>query len=677
MIVIKIIISLIFLLLNYINLILGAPILTTIISPRWGHTATLVGTKIYFIGGRTLGNVLATEFLSLDVSRSFTSLQPEWLLLDTIGVPKTIEHTAVIGGSNNEEIIIFGGGVDDPATALTNSLYIYDTVNNVFTNPNLPNGPSRRYDHSAVTTPTGNMLIYGGYVDQWTGSPTASMTSELWELNTINLNFWNGFSLINNSPGLRRSHTASIVDNKMYILGGVVGNTPLGMNVIYAFDLINNIWEINTATGEIPLPRREFTSVVANKKIIIYGGTDVTRSILYGDVAVLDTDSWTWSKQETANPPPNRSGHTATLVGANMIVAFGSIGSSMIDSSIYILNILDWSWDTQYVPTDLPSDDSYTTMKNITNPNINRKNNFENSDTTRIYLIVIIVLAVVCGILFFIIIWYIIYRQIDKHKIATGQHLLGIPYEFNEPPTAQQQQRIKPRPSFLCLGKNKRDRHKSTQSAQGLVNSSIPTSPSTVPSTPHTMTMNNRYSNNSAPFRYSLGSGVGGLGLERYSTGSGVGRVTFNDRTETIQYSPESESSNASPFDNFDDDSETVQRRNRLRVETNIKPKGSVDDISYQFGPLYVINPDKNEDDEDEEDDKDEEEGEEEEEEEGEEEEESEENEEEEDDDDDYYEEGEEEDDDEEGNNNDDNGGGGDDDDDDDDDDEDEDDDGE
>ncbi|PKK68027.1 galactose oxidase, partial [Rhizophagus irregularis] len=477
MIVIKIIIYFIFFLLNFLNLILGAPILTTNISPRWGHTATLVGTRIYFIGGRTLGNVLATEFLSLDVSKSFTSLQPEWFSFDTVGVPKALGHTAVKGGPNNDQIIIFGGSVDDPVTALTSSLYVYDTVNDEFTNLKLPNGPNRRYDHSAVTSPSGKMLIYGGYVDQWTGSPKALMTSELWELNTINLNTWNGFPSISNSPGLRRSHTASIIENKM-----------------------------------------EFSSVVANEKIIIYGGTDVSRSELYGDVAILDTNTWTWSKQETTNSPPNRSGHTATLVGANMIVAFGSTGSSTIDSSIYILNIINWSWDTQYVPMELPSDDSFTTMKNITNPNINRKNNANNADTTRIYLIVIIVLAVVCGILFIIIIWYVIYKLIDDYKIRAGIHLVGHPYESNPIQSAEPQQPTRPRPAFLCLGRsNKRDKHYSTQSAQGLVNNySIPTSPSTGPSTPHTMTMNNnRYSNNSGSGtfnRHSFASGVGGAG---------------------------------------------------------------------------------------------------------------------------------------------------------------------
>ncbi|CAB4496170.1 unnamed protein product [Rhizophagus irregularis] len=619
MIVIKIIIYFIFFLLNFLNLILGAPILTTNISPRWGHTATLVGTRIYFIGGRTLGNVLATEFLSLDVSKSFTSLQPEWFSFDTVGVPKALGHTAVKGGPNNDQIIIFGGSVDDPVTALTSSLYVYDTVNDEFTNLKLPNGPNRRYDHSAVTSPSGKMLIYGGYVDQWTGSPKALMTSELWELNTINLNTWNGFPSISNSPGLRRSHTASIIENKMYILGGVVSNTPLGMNVIYVFNLLNNVWEVNTATGDVPLPRREFSSVVANEKIIIYGGTDVSRSELYGDVAILDTNTWTWSKQETTNSPPNRSGHTATLVGANMIVAFGSTDSSTIDSSIYILNIINWSWDTQYVPMELPSDDSFTTMKNITNPNINRKNNANNADTTRIYLIVIIVLAVVCGILFIIIIWYVIYKLIDDYKIRAGIHLVGHPYESNPIQSAEPQQPTRPRPAFLCLGRsNKRDKHystQSTQSAQGLVNNySIPTSPSTGPSTPHTMTMNNnRYSNNSGSGtfnRHSFASGVGGAGgignIGPFTRFSGVGKVTFSDQPEMFQYSPESEGSNISPFDTFDDDSEPVNKKDRLRVSGNIKPKGSVDDIPYQFGTLYVSNPDQKES-EDEEDDDDEE----------------------------------------------------------------------
>ncbi|RIA98480.1 hypothetical protein C1645_731695 [Glomus cerebriforme] len=552
-----IVIIIIFLILNFINLILGLPIITSNIQPRWGHSATLVNSKIYFIGGRTVGNVLATEFLSLDVSTTFTTLQPVWDLLDTIGIPKTVGHSAVRGGLNNDQIIIFGGGVDDVATALTNSLYVYDTTSNLLSNPKIPNGPNRRYEHSAISNPLGEMLIYGGLIDPSTGNQKTITTSELWELNTsnlISLNSWNGYELIDNSPGIRRSHTASLIDNKMYILGGLAGDTLLGMNVIYVFDLNENSWDVKTSTGEIPTSRSEHSAVVANKKIIIYGGTDSTRNILYGDVAILDTNTWIWSSQDTTNPPSNRRGHTATLVGANMIVAFGTTDIS-IESNIYILNILNWSWITQYIPMELPIDDgTYTTMSNITNPNINhnQQNDLNNKDeTNRIYLIVIIVLAVICGILFIIIISYVIYKIIDKRKIESGEILVGYPYNSNPPPTTQPPSNNKHRPTFLCLNRsNKKLKHESTEVLFG--NTSVPTSPSTGPSTPHT---SNRFSNS-----------------------SGVGRVTFSNIIE--QYSPESEGSDQSPLD-IEREAENIREKLGANNDT-ISQRPSVDDLRYR-----------------------------------------------------------------------------------------------
>lgn len=63
--------------------------------------------------------------------------------------------------------------------------------------------------------------------------------------------------------------------------------------------------------------------MVAKTGIIIYGGTDLNGATIYGDIAVLDTVTWQWLSFSTINTPPGRYCHTATLVGANMIVAFG------------------------------------------------------------------------------------------------------------------------------------------------------------------------------------------------------------------------------------------------------------------------------------------------------------------------------------------------------------------
>ena len=70
--------------------------------------------------------------------------------------------------------------------------------------------------------------------------------------------------------------------------------------------------------------------------MIIHGGVSVDYVKLYDDVAVLDTTQspYTWSiVNAKGNIPPARYSHTATMVGTNMMVAFGMYSRKNIFSS--------------------------------------------------------------------------------------------------------------------------------------------------------------------------------------------------------------------------------------------------------------------------------------------------------------------------------------------------------
>lgn len=69
-----------------------------------------------------------------------------------------------------------------------------------------------------------------------------------------------------------------------------------------------------------------FKLFIANdNKIIIYGGCNVDYSVLYSDIIVLDTTTLQWTAPTPQGPsPPGMYAHTMTMVGTNVIVAFGS-----------------------------------------------------------------------------------------------------------------------------------------------------------------------------------------------------------------------------------------------------------------------------------------------------------------------------------------------------------------
>ncbi|KAI8576931.1 hypothetical protein K450DRAFT_254276 [Umbelopsis ramanniana AG] len=81
------------------------------------------------------------------------------------------------------------------------------------------------------------------------------------------------------------------------------------------------------------------------KSIVIYGGYDGYN--VFNDVAILHTDTWTWEVKSTTANVQGRADHSATLIGTNMIVAFGFTGVSTslsILSDIENLDVSTWSW---------------------------------------------------------------------------------------------------------------------------------------------------------------------------------------------------------------------------------------------------------------------------------------------------------------------------------------------
>ncbi|CAG8627504.1 7942_t:CDS:2 [Cetraspora pellucida] len=309
------------------------------VDPRFGHTATLINDTIYFVGGRTNDNVFTIDFISLNISLEFQINLPPWMELDSTGMPRTIFHSAVSGGLNNSKIVVFGGTVDDPASAAMTSLTIYDPSYPLWTPQIISSTPTRRHSHSAVILSNKIMLIYGGEVTPTTGN--SFDVDELWGFNSISLSGWQGFPSLANYPGIRERHTASVIGNKMIILGGSDGKSSVPMSNVYVFDSDTVDWSLVTAIGQVPSPREAHSAVV------------------FGDVAVLDTTNWNWVAPPTNNTPTARFLHTATIIGANMIIAFGRTtpgqGTETIDNHIYCLNLLTWTWVDRYVPLSFPS----------------------------------------------------------------------------------------------------------------------------------------------------------------------------------------------------------------------------------------------------------------------------------------------------------------------------------
>jgi len=94
-------------------------------------------------------------------------------------------------------------------------------------------------------------------------------------------------------PTARARMGATVVNNKIYIIGGENGSQPLGINEVY--DPVTDTW---SRKADMPTPRYHLSVTAANNKIYTIGGCrqrGCSSWDLYGDNEVYDPVTDTWS----------------------------------------------------------------------------------------------------------------------------------------------------------------------------------------------------------------------------------------------------------------------------------------------------------------------------------------------------------------------------------------------
>ncbi|POG78481.1 hypothetical protein GLOIN_2v1836886 [Rhizophagus irregularis DAOM 181602=DAOM 197198] len=335
--------------------------------PRKGHTATLIGDKIYFIGGYNFTNPKESDI--------FYYNGIAWVELNNqvsgqgADMPPKLGHTANVGGRNQDLIFIIGG--DDEFS----KVYQLDTKTNNVTLPTIlgiiPNKDSLVFMSSVSYK--GKIYLFGGGKIE---ADIITLYNNHYIFNTNNSN-WEDGSLVG-APPARYKHTATLVNEMIYYIGGIqINNSYVSytlMSDIYQYNTISNTWSLEVATlapGDTPGRRAGHSAVLVEDKICIFGGAyfDSTPT---ESIAMLDTNTLEWSIPHFKNPErpnmptlPNLVYHTATLVDKRMLVAFGNDTDIVVNGGYKGLNnnfyIFDFNNNEWYI----------TTADELTNPSSN------------------------------------------------------------------------------------------------------------------------------------------------------------------------------------------------------------------------------------------------------------------------------------------------------------------
>ncbi|CAB4408080.1 unnamed protein product [Rhizophagus irregularis] len=259
---------------------------------RSGHTASYMDNKIYFLGGKTVKHLVGTnDFFYLDVSIPF-DLDSTLPIFDLSNDARYIDiHShgiSTICGPNKDMIFLIFG--------ISEESFTYNFIINDQEWDLRSQEPNVRWS-SVVCNKNGSYIyVYGSN-----------------DVNKYKM------TIIDTTHGFTVSSDLNIPNSLATAILLQDGR------IAYIGKRIDDLW---STSGIEPSPRYFHTTVLTQDGlIIIYGGVNNIGPVP-DQISVLDTkvDPFTWSIPNIDPAPSSAptSGHTATLVGNYMIIAFGN-----------------------------------------------------------------------------------------------------------------------------------------------------------------------------------------------------------------------------------------------------------------------------------------------------------------------------------------------------------------
>lgn len=295
---------------------------------RVNHTAVVVGDFIYSFGGYCSGEDYRS-FITIDVHVLNTQTL-RWFLIhpkkDSNGLPlqypevpfQRYGHTAVAYKHN---VYMWGGRNDEMCC---NILFCFDTRTHKWSKPEVDGRiPGVRDGHSACIIDH-NMYIFGGFEEQ--------LNQFSCQVHCLNLETmtWSHILTTETPPSYRDFHTATILNDRMYVFGGRGDrHSPYHTQeeiycpqIVY-LDLKTRVWHTPNTTGTIPVGRRSHSAFVYNEKLYIFGGYNSMLDQHFNDLYCFDPVQSRWSLSTAKGLPPKPRRRQVCLVKDRRMYLFG------------------------------------------------------------------------------------------------------------------------------------------------------------------------------------------------------------------------------------------------------------------------------------------------------------------------------------------------------------------
>lgn len=330
---------------------------TKMISPRIGHTATLMADGLVLIAGGSIEGGAANPFDEAELydpsTKRFESLSNRMVVkrLSPSSVLLPDGKVLIMGGQNDQFIVEKSAEVYDPATRMFSLLgpqmtvqrsahaavrltdnrilitggtgsgataEIYDPSHNTFTALAAPM-VSRRTLHTATLLPNNEVLITGGWIITSGTCCVTTNTAEIFNPKTSTFRPANG-----NMSSPRAFHSAAKLPDGRVLLTGGIDAAGMQLNTAEVYD--SNTGTFTTISAKMLSTRNDHTSTLLNDgTVILLGG--VTPSP--GTAEVFESSTAMFRSNTPILTMPRAEHAMSALTSGKVLVTGGSNGSAV------------------------------------------------------------------------------------------------------------------------------------------------------------------------------------------------------------------------------------------------------------------------------------------------------------------------------------------------------------
>jgi N-acetylneuraminic acid mutarotase len=229
------------------------------LTARQGVVAAAVDGIIYAIGG----SFREADIEILSAVEAYDPARDTWTRKADMPTARRSAGTAVVDG----KIYVIGGNSSDKAPWVTSVVEAYDPATDTWTKK--ADMPTARFAFGACVV-DGRIYVSGGatkvrdMVGVWDSVPTVEVYDPATDT-------WTQAS---DMPWRRFTHSASVVDGKMYIISGAPDEVDMGVAIevsktVDVYDPATDTW---TTAADFPTARGNSTAAVVDGKIYTIGG---------------------------------------------------------------------------------------------------------------------------------------------------------------------------------------------------------------------------------------------------------------------------------------------------------------------------------------------------------------------------------------------------------------------